>query len=152
MNITKQTNTHMPNVMADTLMLQVNQKDSPEDWEELVSAMFEWVEMAALGSQRLSAGDHCNPCILVYVPPDPSQVGNLTQIFVSVTVHAVPTSPVTHILDDLRVKGHPSLCAPRVDAEDTIPLVYMRGEDVAGQAVCSWLLAESIGRWDKRWG
>ncbi|EJF57206.1 hypothetical protein DICSQDRAFT_149928 [Dichomitus squalens LYAD-421 SS1] len=172
------TNTYIPNVTADTLMLQENDEDPLEDWEESVSEMFEWVGMAALGSQRLSAGDRCDPYISVYAPPDPSQVGDLTVIgwtglitseflsqvvetilspnvaspsFVSVTAHAVPTSPVTYIPDD-PLKAHPSLRAPHVDAEDTISVVYMREEGAAGQAGCSWLLAESIGRWDKRRG
>ena len=71
--------------------------------------------------------------------------------FVSVTVHAVPTSPITYIPDDVS-KAHPSLRAPRTEAEDTLSLVYMRGEGAAEEAGHSWIVAESIGRCDKRWG
>ncbi|KAI0738494.1 hypothetical protein C8Q80DRAFT_1205713 [Daedaleopsis nitida] len=122
--------------------------------------------MASLGSQRYIVGaDRCDPYISVYTPPEPSSVGELTVMcwrgipsspnmpcpsFVSVTAHSVPTSPVTYIPAE-GVKA-PPLRASRLESEDTWTLVYSR-EGVADspQGGC-WVLGESVGRWDRRWG
>ncbi|KAI1791785.1 ribonuclease P 40kDa subunit-domain-containing protein [Ganoderma leucocontextum] len=175
MSTSQRAHTHIPTLRREDLVLRDDQKDLTEDWEESVSTLFEWVGMAGLGSQRLSAGDRCDPYISVYEPPEPSYVGDLSSIrwtgfitstflknvvdtilspnvpspsFVSVTVHAIPTSPITYLPDN--TNAAPSLRAPRPEAEDTISLVYVREE--GEQAGCWWLWAESVGRWDKRWG
>ncbi|KAI0730763.1 ribonuclease P 40kDa subunit-domain-containing protein [Earliella scabrosa] len=153
-----------------------------EDWHDRVSSLFEWVGMAALGSQRLSAADRCDPYIAVYTPPEPSRVGELTTMrwrglippsfvqalldvvlspnlplpapaFVSVTAQSVPTSPVTYV-----PTSRPApLRAPRADAEDTWSFVYVRADEDAaipegGGGGRWWVLAESVGKWDRRWG
>ncbi|KAI0738497.1 ribonuclease P 40kDa subunit-domain-containing protein [Daedaleopsis nitida] len=167
-------NVHIPVYKPSDLVLAGSEK---EEWEEKVSSLFEWVGMASLGSQRLSGADRCDPYISVYTPPEPSSVGELTVMcwrglipssfvqdlmdtilspnmpcpsFVSVTAHSVPTSPVTYIPAE-GVKA-PPLRASRLESEDTWTLVYSR-EGVADspQGGC-WVLGESVGRWDRRWG
>ncbi|KAI0688071.1 hypothetical protein BC835DRAFT_1308940 [Cytidiella melzeri] len=75
-----------------------------EDWEEEVSALFEWVGMACLGSERLQANDHPDPYIAVYEPPEtlkdsscvPSCAESSTQSQQPMTGHAILQSPVTY--------------------------------------------------------
>ncbi|KAI0738501.1 ribonuclease P 40kDa subunit-domain-containing protein [Daedaleopsis nitida] len=170
-------NVHIPVLKPSDLVLAGSEKEDVEEWEEKVSSLFEWVGMASLGSQRLSGADRCDPYISVYTPPEPSSVGELTVMrwrglipssfvqdlmdtilspnmpypgFVSVTAHSVPTSPVTYIPVE-GVKA-PPLRASRLESEDTWTLVYSR-EGVADspQGGC-WVLGESVGRWDRRWG
>ncbi|KIL69217.1 hypothetical protein M378DRAFT_70203 [Amanita muscaria Koide BX008] len=50
-----------------------------EDWNDDVHALFEWVGMACLGSQRLKLNDRTDPYVALYEPP-PSNPGNLTHI------------------------------------------------------------------------
>ena len=71
--------------------------------------------------------------------------------FVAVTAHCIPTSPSTYIPES----NHqlPPLRTPRQESQHTWSLVYSRqnsGADSSSQV--SWVLAESVGRWDKRWG
>ena len=95
--------THIPILKRDHLLIERTPNDDAsyvvEDWHDRVSSLFEWVGMAALGSQRyvhilyasltsrhpsthpthsLSATDRCDPYIAVYTPPEPSRVGELT--------------------------------------------------------------------------
>lgn len=65
--------------------------------------------------------------------------------FVAVTAQCIGTSPVSYLPAD--PNKAPPLRAPRPEAEDTWSLLYVK-ED-AGSA---WVLAESVGQWDKRWG
>lgn len=65
--------------------------------------------------------------------------------FVAVTAQCIGTSPVSYLPAD--PSKAPPLRAPRPEAEDTWSLLYVK-ED-AGSA---WVLAESVGQWDKRWG
>ncbi|KAM5536652.1 hypothetical protein V8D89_009747 [Ganoderma adspersum] len=177
MSTSHSAHTHVPTLRREDLVFRDDKKDLTENWEESVSALFEWVGMAGLGSQRLSEGDRCDPYVSVYEPPELSHAGDLTTMrwtgfitstalkkileiilspnipspsFVSVIVHAIPTSPITYLPGSYNVAL--SLRAPRPEAEDTLSLVYVREERPTGETGCWWLLAESVGRWDKRWG
>ncbi|KAI0349558.1 hypothetical protein OH77DRAFT_1490615 [Trametes cingulata] len=166
-------NVHIPLPQRDIILSQCSQSgDVAEDWEERVSSLFEWIGMACLGSPRVSANDRCDPYIAVYTPPEPSRVGDITTIrwcglipsnfirtildsisspnlpspsFVAVTGQSIGTSPVTYLSGDSNKP--PPLRAPRADAEDTWSLVYAKEDSDAW-----WVLAESIGQWDKRRG
>ncbi|EIW58568.1 uncharacterized protein TRAVEDRAFT_168163 [Trametes versicolor FP-101664 SS1] len=160
----------IPDVRRDVILSHAN--DAADEWEENISALFEWAGMASLGSPRISANDRCDPYIAVYAPPEPSRVGDVTVIrwngfipssfiqqvlenisspnlpppnFVAVTGQCIGTSPVSYLPSE--PSKAPPLRAPRPDAEDTWSLLYVK-ED-AGSA---WVLAESVGQWDKRWG
>lgn len=54
MNVLQRAHVHIPTLRRENLTLRDDQKDPDliEDWEESVSALFEWIGMAALGSQR----------------------------------------------------------------------------------------------------
>lgn len=75
--------------------------------------------------------------------------------FVSVTCHALPTSPVSYIPYTMREDG--SLCVsgnvparfPRTDSEDTWSLIL---ESEAKEDGIQWIMMESLGQWDTRWG
>ena len=69
--------------------------------------------------------------------------------FVSVTANSIPTSPVTFLpAEALKVAP---LRAPRPDSEDVWSLIY--GTEAGDtQRDVWWVLAESVGRWDRRWG
>ncbi|KAF9466137.1 ribonuclease P 40kDa subunit-domain-containing protein [Collybia nuda] len=54
--------------------------DDEEDWSSELGALFEWVGMATLGSQRLSANDRVDPYVSVYNCPTPSYVGSITRL------------------------------------------------------------------------
>ncbi|TFK83875.1 hypothetical protein K466DRAFT_589374 [Polyporus arcularius HHB13444] len=165
---------HIPELARDDLLNESNRLDDLESWEDRVSSLFEWVGLASLGSQRLLANDRCDPYISVYEPPAPSHVGELTVMrwrgflpssfvqsildvilspntsppdFVSVTANSVPTSPVTYIPKDLGKA--PPLRAPRPDSEDTWSVLYARASEPTSSW---WIAAESVGRWDRRWG
>ncbi|KAI0372624.1 hypothetical protein BV20DRAFT_963655 [Pilatotrama ljubarskyi] len=166
-------NVYMPHPQRNIIVSQCGQHgDAAEDWEESVSSLFEWIGLACLGSPRLSANDRCDPYVAVYTPPELSRVGNISTIrwsgfipsaftrmvldsisspnlpspsFVAVTGQSVGTSPVTYLPGE--PSKPPPLRAPRADAEDTWSLVYARD---TGEAW--WVLAESVGQWDKRWG
>ncbi|KZP19356.1 hypothetical protein FIBSPDRAFT_862773 [Athelia psychrophila] len=51
-----------------------------DDWNEHMSALFEWVGMACLGAQRLDANDSVDPYVSVYEAPAPSGTGTLTHV------------------------------------------------------------------------
>ncbi|TDL26716.1 hypothetical protein BD410DRAFT_531915 [Rickenella mellea] len=99
-------------------------KDMLQDWNDSVSALFEWVGMACLGSQRLKANDSVDPYVGIYETPSPSRVGTLkhlrwrgllppafaqmiikaisnsdsqTSDFVAITMNMFTSSPVTYI-------------------------------------------------------
>ncbi|RPD59019.1 hypothetical protein L227DRAFT_504442 [Lentinus tigrinus ALCF2SS1-6] len=167
-------NVHIPDVKEADLLNQSSLPEDVEDWDERVSSLFEWVGLASLDSQRLLASDRSDPYISVYEPPAPSHVGDLATMrwsgflpssfvqgildtiispnipspsFVSITASSVPTCPVTYIPKDLGKA--PPLRAPRSDSDDTWSLVYAREPEGSPS---SWVLAESVGRWDQRWG
>ncbi|KAI0339594.1 hypothetical protein BDW22DRAFT_1361159 [Trametopsis cervina] len=54
--------------------------DEREDWVDEMSALFEWVGMACLGSQRLQSHDNPDPYIAVYEAPPGSQTANVAHI------------------------------------------------------------------------
>ncbi|KAI0091522.1 ribonuclease P 40kDa subunit-domain-containing protein, partial [Irpex rosettiformis] len=142
-----------------------------EDWEEETSALFEWVGLANLGSQRLGVNDKPDPYIAVYEPPDGSKAGDLVHIqwkgfisrsflhtvfrtitedhsspFVSVTGYAVLQSPVTYVGRNSKQQR-----IPGGESEDTWSLVLCR-EEKDGQRITHWVMGESIGKWDSRLG
>lgn len=157
-------------------------EESTEDWDERISDLFEWVGMACLGAQRLKANDRVNPYVAVYEVPAPSYIGDVTQItwatflhqsfindaletvishlasatdnraFVAMTRHGCCTSPVGAIpltlasdasLDAVR---DPPFRVPDINAEDTGCFILGPGQNG------NFVLAESTGQWDARWG
>ncbi|KAH9930345.1 ribonuclease P 40kDa subunit-domain-containing protein, partial [Fomitopsis serialis] len=163
-----------------------NSEDEIEDWNDDMSALFEWVAMACLGSQRLSANDRCDPYIAVYTPPSPSRLHHVTHIswrgllssqftqaiidqvlyafsssysrqefvafstaFAAVTIHGVSTAPVTYISPSSPLQTPIRL--PRPESEDTWSLL-VSSHDARKHGTCNWVLADSIGKWDSRWG
>ncbi|KAI0629344.1 ribonuclease P 40kDa subunit-domain-containing protein, partial [Trametes polyzona] len=171
--VTRRLNVHVPDIQRGIFIHNPGKGgDTTDDWEESASALFEWVGMASLGSPRLSVNDQCDPYIAVYHPPEPSRVGDLISIrytgfvpsifveqifetlsspnvvcpsFVALTGQCILSSPVTYLPTD--PTKAPPLRAPRADSEDTWSLVY--SQDDAGSR---WIMAESTGQWDKRWG
>lgn len=157
-------------------------EESTEDWDEYIGDLFEWVGMACLGAQRLKANDRVNPYVAVYEVPAPSYIGDVTQItwaaflhqsfikdaldtvmshlasvadnhaFVAVTRHGCWTSPVGAIPLSLAPDASfdaardPPLRAPEINAEDTGSFILGPGQNG------NFVLAESIGQWDARWG
>ncbi|KAF7356472.1 Ribonuclease P protein subunit p40 [Mycena venus] len=152
--------------------------DAVEDWDEEMHALFEWVGMAGLGSQRLQANDRADAYVAVYEPPQSSTatVGDVTRLqwrgflspdfvqsvmdvvlsvesphpqFVSITSHAFPAAPVSYIPPG-KDKDRNLRTPARVPSED--------GEDTWSLLVARegdtkrWCLAESIGPLDTRWG
>jgi len=75
--------------------------------------------------------------------------------FVGVTCHALPTSPVSYIPytmredGSLRVSGNVPTRFPRADSEDTWSLIL---ESEAKEEDIQWIMVESLGQWDARWG
>jgi len=75
--------------------------------------------------------------------------------FVSVTCHALPTSPVSYIPYTMRENGFLRLSGdvpvrfPRADSEDTWSLILESG---TGEEGIQWVMVESLGQWDARWG
>jgi len=142
--------------------------DEAEDWEEEVSNLFEWVGMACLGSERLKGYDSADPYLGVYTLDVPYTVGGVTHIkwrgllppkfikqiieisaaasFIGVVVHGVPTSPVGYL--SLSSQQSPSR-VPREESEDTWSLIISKQSDVDE---VRWIMAESVGQWDARWG
>ncbi|KAJ6518928.1 ribonuclease P 40kDa subunit-domain-containing protein [Mycena sanguinolenta] len=153
--------------------------DAAEDWEEEMHALFEWVGMAGLGSQRLQANDRVDAYVAVYETPQPSTVGDVTRLrwrgflspnfvksvvdavlsapspqFVSLTSQAFPTAPVSYIPSGADGFKTPAR-VPTADGEDTWSLLVAKEGDanVAKEGDAKrWCLAESIGPLDKRWG
>ncbi|KAF8967763.1 ribonuclease P 40kDa subunit-domain-containing protein [Flammula alnicola] len=98
-----------------------------DDWNRRVESLFEWIGMAGLGAQRLSANDRVDPYVALYEHPTPSHVQNVTHLqwrgllspsfvkdvmetvittlqspasapsFVGITCHALTTAPVSYI-------------------------------------------------------
>jgi len=131
----------------------------------------------------LYANDRVDPYVCVYEPPTPSRIQNVTHLrwrgllcpnfvqevldtvissmknvhssFVSVTCHAVPTSPVSYIPytiaenGSLRLSGAVPARFPRADSEDTWSLILENGPEEEG---IQWVMVESLGQWDARWG
>ena len=64
--------------------------------------------------------------------------------FISVTMHSNPMAPISYIPPQCftEMKDTPPR-VPHPDAEDTICLVLTKD---------TWMLAQSIGKWDARWG
>ncbi|EPT03018.1 hypothetical protein FOMPIDRAFT_1028998 [Fomitopsis schrenkii] len=170
----------MPDVWVPEPVLQPypTSEEDKEDWTEECSELFEWTGMACLGSQRLLANDRCDPYLAAYIPPGTSRVSTVTHVrwrgllsseftqiivdalmkklaaraaFAAVTVHGVPTAPVTYISPSSPLSTRMRL--PRPESEDTWTLL-MSSQGVASEPgfMCRWVLAESIGKWDSRWG
>ncbi|KAG6861461.1 hypothetical protein C0995_016552 [Termitomyces sp. Mi166 len=59
---------------------QQENDDDIEDWDTEMAALFEWVGMASLGSQRLKANDRVESYVALYEHPSPSYVGNITRL------------------------------------------------------------------------
>ncbi|KAF7798655.1 hypothetical protein EIP86_009879 [Pleurotus ostreatoroseus] len=144
-------------------------EEEREEWDEAVSSVLEWSGMACLESQRLQANDKTDPFIAVYALPTAHRIadvqhfrwtGLLAPVFVqnvlnicrgssflSLTANAIVRSPVTYTSP---LSPHRSfLRAPREESEDVWTLLLQSSsENDTGR----WLLAESIGKFDTRWG
>ncbi|KAH8103482.1 ribonuclease P 40kDa subunit-domain-containing protein [Cristinia sonorae] len=137
-----------------------------EEWGDEIGALFEWVGMASLGSQRLPASDSVDPYLAVYDPPLPMEVGDLVSVrwtgfltpglvvdilnrtisagFVAITGQSFTNTPVAHMLRNV-----PSKRVPKRDGEDTWCMVIATQKE---GSVRRWVLAESVGPHDTRWG
>ncbi|KAI0642231.1 ribonuclease P 40kDa subunit-domain-containing protein [Trametes meyenii] len=173
-SVQKRDNVYIPHLEDKSMLVRCGRTEEETDaWGESMSSLFEWVGMACLGSPRISVNDRCDPYIAVYTPPEPSSIGSLTcmrwsglippsfvrdimdQIssinlaspppFIAVTAQCIGTSPVSYLPPD--TSKAPPLRLPREDAEDTWSLVYARDDGERW-----WVLAESVGQYDKRWG
>ncbi|PPQ68410.1 hypothetical protein CVT26_006082 [Gymnopilus dilepis] len=174
-----------------------DEDDALEDWNLHIESLFEWVGMACLGAQRLRANDRVDPFVALYEPPEPSSIGTVVHLqwrgllhssfvqqvidsvlpslfginsslpFVSITCHALTSSPVSYLPYSYTITPTGGLQPPksvppklpRADGEDTWSLILERGSGAdtgAGHAAdagpVKWCLAESIGQWDTRWG
>ncbi|KIY49938.1 hypothetical protein FISHEDRAFT_72168 [Fistulina hepatica ATCC 64428] len=165
---------HIP-VIPQTLNPQTVDADAMEDWNASVAEFFEWVGMAYLGAQRLYLNDRVDPYIAVYEPP-PSRAGSILvlrwrgllspqfaqaiidrsrtlarsqdKVFAAVTLHTVPTSPVSYVSPsglsgDLTKPVAPVLRIPQEDAEHTISFLLTNDGCIA---------AECVGADNARWG
>ncbi|KAG2103143.1 ribonuclease P 40kDa subunit-domain-containing protein [Suillus discolor] len=152
-------------------------EESTEDWDERIGDLFEWVGMACLGAQRLKANDRVNPYVAVYEVPAPSYIGDVTRItwaaflhqsfvkdaldtvtsylasatdkqaFVAITRQGCCTSPVGAIPDaSFDTARDPPLRVPEINTEDTGCFILGPGQNG------NFVLAQSIGQWDARWG
>lgn len=52
MSTSHRAHAHIPTLRREDLVFREDEKHLTEDWEECVPALFEWVGMAGLGSQR----------------------------------------------------------------------------------------------------
>ena len=69
----------------------------------------------------------------------------------AVIIHGVPTAPVNYIPTSSPLSAPMRL--PRPGSEDTWTLLASsHGKAPAAGSICRWVLAESIGKWDSRWG
>lgn len=173
---------HSTDILVPVPALAPSPEESTEDWDEHIGDLFEWVGMACLGAQRLKANDRVNPYVAVYEVPAPSYIGDVTRItwtaflhqsfikdaldtvtsylasatdnhaFVAMTTHGCCTSPIGAVplssapdtsFDTAR---DPPLRAPAIDAEDTSCFIFSLGQNG------NFVLAESIGQFDARWG
>jgi hypothetical protein len=92
--------------------------------------------------------------------------------FISITAHAFPASPVTFIPPGAEAGGtgkEAPLRVPRSDAEHCWSLILVPGSSIGrhagevqmqedggekteGEGEGGWVMAESIRKWDMRWG
>ncbi|KAI0285778.1 hypothetical protein BGY98DRAFT_943344 [Russula aff. rugulosa BPL654] len=141
--------------------------DALEDWNERASSLFEWLGCDPCGP-RLQANDRVDPYVAVYSPPAPFTVGDMVHMngtliwqrtlgllssviaegnlfehpFIGLTIHGSTGVP---ILIPPRV--------PRLEGEDTACTddpVTSSGEEMGVNG--SWVMLESIGKWDSRFG
>ncbi|KAI0923402.1 hypothetical protein AcV5_008964 [Taiwanofungus camphoratus] len=154
------------------------QEQDAEEWEEDISSLLEWVGMACMGAQRLQKNDRTDPYLAVYTPPSPCQIKDVTHVqwtgllspafvqivmeavfspslnqmtFLSLVGHSIPNTPVTYISPS--APFHSPLRAPRSESEDTWCLIVAKGpNDSETRTGSKWVLAETVGQWDTRWG
>jgi len=85
-----------------------------------------------------------------------SMKGTTHPSFVGVTCHALPTSPVSYIPytmsenGSLQISGDVPARFPRGDSEDTWSLILESG--AGEECIIQWIMVESLGQWDARWG
>jgi len=158
-------------------LVQSTEEDA-EDYQERLDALFEWVGMACLGAQRLHANDRVEPYVAVYEAPSPASIDDVTHIcwkglmdstfirsvidtaisivstsqsigdnnpFISITLHSNLTTPVSYVPESPDKEAPPRVPGP--EAEDTVCLVLSEG---SGKS--TWAIAQSIDKWDARWG
>ncbi|KAH9995433.1 ribonuclease P 40kDa subunit-domain-containing protein, partial [Russula compacta] len=149
--------------------------DVLQDWNERASSLFEWVGMVNVGAQRLQANDRVDPYVAVYSAPAPFIVGDMLHIrwqgfltpqfiqgvvgtatrmatsqsvaLIGLTIHGSTEVPV---LTPHRV--------PRLEGEDTASVILAPEgasdamTNTSGSVTGSWVMVESIGKWDSRFG
>ncbi|KAG6811887.1 hypothetical protein H0H92_005413 [Tricholoma furcatifolium] len=108
-------------------------EDDLEDWNADMAALFEWVGMANLSSQRLRANDRVDPYVAVYEHPAPSYVGSMTHLrwtgligpgFLQSVVDTALTSLKTRS-DDVSLQGPKLFIAVTAHACSTSPVTYI---------------------------
>ncbi|KAF8448910.1 hypothetical protein L210DRAFT_3388089 [Boletus edulis BED1] len=153
-------------------------EETTEDHQERLEALFEWVGMACLGAQRLRANDRVDPYVAVYEVPEPASIEDVTHLrwrglmdnafvrtmidtavstlatlqasgdkslFMSIALHSNLVTPLSYMPESLAKEA--PLRVPGPEAEDTVSLVVSRSSGMS-----SWAIAQSIGKWDARWG
>ncbi|KAK1235148.1 3-hydroxy-3-methylglutaryl coenzyme A synthase [Marasmius sp. AFHP31] len=172
---------HLENVKIPHVQLSEKPKSHAlEEYHELIEELLEWIGMVGLHAQRLQANDRVDPFIAVYETPVPNQVGTLTHLkwtgllspsflqsvidcvtataqspssapqFISVLGHACAWSPVCYIPPAIVDSSKPTpVRDPTKDDEDSWCLVVTAGD---ATTALRWMLAESVGSHDTRWG
>ncbi|KAI0769177.1 hypothetical protein BC629DRAFT_1442262 [Irpex lacteus] len=167
--IIKPTTRSMQNVYIPPARLPQSPPLDKEEWEEGVEALFEWVGLASLGSQRLQTTDKPDPYIAVYEPPDGSQPGDLVHIrwngliprsflhnilktiteahavpLVCITGHAVLQSPITYVGSNTKRQQQR---VPGDESEDTWSLLLCREAKDSGVSSQQIGVEGKSGRW-----
>uniref|UniRef100_A0A0W0FZQ8 Hydroxymethylglutaryl-CoA synthase n=1 Tax=Moniliophthora roreri TaxID=221103 RepID=A0A0W0FZQ8_MONRR len=156
--------------------------ESVENEEDLRKGLFEWVGMAGLANDRVdpfvAVYDAPTPNVVGtvthlrwsgFLPPSFVQAvidcvtkhfqSSSQPQFVSITAHSCTWSPVCYIPHSLSSTAEATpIRDPTRNSEDTWCLIITE-KDVGSTSTvqgatrgCSWMLAESIGKHDARWG
>lgn len=174
--VDKMDNVHFP---SSTRISRPQSIDDAIAWEEEVTALFEWVGMAALQSPRLFIHDHVDPYISVYEPPSHTEATALTHIrwrglmppqfvkkivdavadapdgFAAITAHAFPNSPVTYVPPTSFKPDGPekeNLTTPFRSRQEGVFDVWSLVVSPLTNREKGYLLAESVAGETTRWG
>ncbi|KAE9385123.1 hypothetical protein BT96DRAFT_928942, partial [Gymnopus androsaceus JB14] len=150
--------------------VSTEQEGEEEDWYEAMEGLFE-----------LKANDRIDPFVAVYEPPSSTRIGNVTHLrwtgfigpsfvqslidllslpeFFSLTSHACTWAPVSYVSPKAQAPGGtnvaPPLRDPTREVEDSWCLIMTTSgcsEAEGSKKMCTWALAESVGKHDTRLG
>ncbi|KIK01456.1 hypothetical protein K443DRAFT_564736 [Laccaria amethystina LaAM-08-1] len=115
--------------------------DVMDEWNRDAGALFEWIGLACLGSQRLSANDRVDPFVALYDPPSPSWIGNVTHLrwrgllspsFVQRVLEAALNIAGSSNKD---ASGHPSFFSVTAQGISRCPVSYIPRNPGQGKAL-----------------